>query len=331
MVAKQALSAIKIKNIKTSGFYADGGGLYLQVTGKGAKSWVYRFMLNKRRRDMGLGSLEALSLAEARMARTEQKKLISQGIDPIEYRNAKKANQAIAQSKLERESISFKECAEEYIEVKAAEWKNAKHKQQWSNTLRDYAYPVMGSISVVQVDQAAVLKCLKPIWTKKTETAKRVRQRVEAILDYAKAKSYRTGDNPAAWKGGLEPLLPKPNKIKEIKHHKALHYDKLPSFISQLRAQDGLGPQALRFLILTGARTGDVRGAKWEEIDLKKKIWIVPKERMKAGEEHRVPLSQIAIDLLEALPRLDEYVFPGQTQGKPLSDGAMTATLSHGA
>ncbi|MAV75540.1 MAG: integrase [Cellvibrionales bacterium] len=322
-----SLTAAKIKNITKPGYYADGAGLYLQVTSKGAKSWVYRFMLNNRRRDMGLGSLQAIGLSEARAVRADQQRLLTQGIDPIEHRKASKAEHLIKLAKASNENITFSQCAEEYINLKASEWRSSKSKQQWSNTMRDYVYPVMGSLPVSKISQEEVLKALNPIWNKKTETAKRVRQRIEAVLDYAKAKFYREGHNPAAWKGGLEPILPSPNKIKNVQHHKALNYEGLPSFMTQLRAQDSLGARALEFLILTCSRTGDVRGAKWDEIDFKKKIWIIPKERMKIGEEHRVPLCLEAISLLEALPRLEEFIFPGQKAGSCLSNGAMSAVL----
>ncbi|MDB4431212.1 integrase arm-type DNA-binding domain-containing protein [Pseudomonadales bacterium] len=326
-VKRAGLSATKVKTVQAAGMYCDGDGLYLQVSSGGTKSWVYRYSLSKRRRDMGLGSLDVLSLAEARLARNDQKKLLNQGVDPIEHRNADRAARLADLIRSEHESITFKKCAEEFIAAKQAEWKSAKHKQQWNNTLRDYAYPIIGQLSIAKIDQAAVLKCLKPIWTIKTETATRVRQRIEAILDYAKACRYREGDNPAVWKGGLEPILPNPTKLKNIKHHDSLHYDKLPNFMSELRSEVGIGARALRLAILTATRTSEVINARWNEVDLDKKVWTVPKERMKAGKVHRVALSSAAVRLFEELPRINKFVFPGMSDEKPLSNMAMAATL----
>ena len=327
MTTWNKLTAVKIKKLKERGSYHDGGGLYLYVSKGGAKHWVYRFMLNKRRREMGLGSLDDFSIAEAREQRDTQRKLTKQGIDPIEHRKAQRAAQLLEDAKAERERITFQQCAEACIKAKTPEWKNAKHAQQWTNTLTTYAFPIIGQLPVASVDQAAVLTCLKPIWTTKTETATRVRQRIETVLNYGKAKGYREGDNPAAWKGGLEPVLPKPNKLKNVQHHEALPYDKLPAFMSQLKAQAGQGAQALRFTILTAARTGEVIGAQWQEIDFEKRLWIIPKERMKAGYEHRIALSKAAIGLLKNLPRISEHIFPGQKQGKHISNVTMLKTL----
>lgn len=331
---KNALTVKSVQNLKEAGKYLDGSGLYLQITKAGVKSWIYRFDLNKKRREMGLGGVEILTLSEAREACAESRKLLKQGIDPIEHRNAQKAAEDLAkeeaklrESQNEYESITFKQCADEYIGKKEAEWGNAKHRQQWRNTLRDYVHPHVGHIRVGEVDRSAVLECLNPIWTTKTETATRVRQRIESIIDYAKAMDYRTGDNPAAWKGCLEPILPKPSKLKKTEHHKALPYDQISSFISELKGQEGMGALALQFTILTATRTSEVLNAEWSEIDLAKKLWIIPKERMKAGIEHRVALSSQAISLLESVPKLNDYVFAGLKEGKPLSNLAMTMVL----
>lgn len=334
MGTQNGLTAKKAESLREAGLYADGDGLYLQVTKRGAKTWIYRYMLNRKRRDMGLGSFSVLSLAEAREIRNEQKKLIQQGIDPIDHRRALEAAKEQATIAAEKnkklydlQSITFEQCADEFRAKKKAEWSNAKHRQQWKNTLRDYVHPHIGHIKVGEVDKALVLKCLTPIWTAKNETATRVRQRIETILDYAKAMDYRVGDNPALWKGSLEPILPKPSKVKTVTHHKALAYDQMPAFMSQLKTMDGLGAQALRLTILTAARTSETLLAKWGEIDLDKKTWTIPKERMKAGKEHRVALSQAAIEIIESLPNINDYLFAGMKLGKPLSNIAMTMVL----
>ena len=327
MPSKQQLSAIKVKNIKEPGYFLDSDGLYLQVSSTGTKSWVYRFMLKKRRRDMGLGPLDTLSLADARLQRNEQKKLVKQGIDPIANRTTIENQQIALEQIKQRESITFKICAKEYINAKQAEWKNSKSAQQWNSTLRDYAHPFIGHLPVSQIDQSLVLKCLKPIWESKTETATRLRQRIENILDYAKAKNYRNGDNPAALKGGLQLFLPRASKIKETKNHSALPYRDIPAFISQLKTLNGQSVLALRLTILTAARTSETLNAQWCEINLAERTWIIPKERMKAGKEHRIALSQTAIDLIQSLPRVNLFLFPGAKQGKPLSNMAMAQAL----
>lgn len=331
---KNALTVKAVQNLKGVGKYLDGGGLYLQVTKAGVKSWIYRFDINKKRREMGLGGVDTLTLAEAREVCAEQRKILKSGIDPIEHRRALAAaeQQAIEaesakQSKEVHESITFKQCADEYISKKEVEWANAKHRQQWRNTLRDYVYPHIGHVRVGEVDRPLVLECLTPIWTTKNETATRVRQRIEAILDYAKAMDYRSGDNPAAWKGSLEPILPKPSKVKRVSHHKALPYDAMPAFMSQLQEMDGLGAQALQLAIITATRTGEVLNAEWSEVDLKKKVWTIPQERMKGGVEHRVALSESAVNIIKNLPRINNYLFAGAKQGRPLSNLAMTMVL----
>lgn len=331
---KNALTVKAVQNFKEVGKYLDGNGLYLQVTKAGVKSWIYRFDINKKRREMGLGGVDTLSLAEARDACAEQRKILKQGIDPIEHRKARQAAEQQAQhaekarqSQEEHQSITFKQCADEYIGKKEVEWANAKHRQQWRNTLRDYAHPHIGHIKIGEVDRARVLECLTPIWTTKNETATRVRQRIEAILDYAKAMDYRAGDNPAAWKGSLEPILPKPSKVKRVSHHKALPYDQMSAFMSQLQEMDGLGAKALQLAILTATRTGEVLNAEWSEVDLGKMVWTIPKERMKAGVEHRVALSESAIKIIKELPKINGYLFAGAKQGRPLSNLAMTMVL----
>lgn len=329
-----ALTVKKVESLKKQGKYLDGQGLYLQITPSGTKSWLYRYDINKKRREMGLGALSTLSLSEARERRDEYRKLLKQGIDPIEHRNAQEAAERAskqaekAQALInQRQAINFESCAKEFIEQKEVEWKNEKHRQQWRNTLRDYVHPHMGKMRVGNIGKSEVLAVLSPIWTTKTETATRVRQRIEAILDYAKAMDYRTGDNPAAWKGNLDAMLPNPSKLKKAEHFPALPYEEMPTFMSELRTQQGLAALALRFNILTAARTGQCLKATWEEIDLEKKIWTISKGRMKMRKEHRVALSQAAVDLLEQLPQLNSFLFPGTKLNKPLSSMAMSMVL----
>jgi integrase len=275
-------------------------------------------VIGKRRRDMGLGGWPDVPLTEARDRARQARRKIEEGIDPIE---ARKANMATL-----REVPTFIECAKRTIEAKRPEWKSAKHAAQWKSTLDTYAKPVIGSTPVDQIELSHVLDVLSPLWTEKTETASRLRMRMEAVLAWATVSGYRKGDNPARWRGNLDAVLAKPGKIAKVKHHKALSIDALPDFMVSLRQRDGITPRALEFLILTAARSGEVRGATWDEID--GKVWTIPGERMKAGKEHRVPLSPRAVELLEAMPRMADsaLVFPAFKGGK-LSDMALTAVI----
>lgn len=305
--------------------HPDGGGLYLQVTKAGAKTWLFRFTLNKKPREMGLGSLKTVSLADARIEATACRNLLRQGLDPIEDRKAKRGRMEAADAK----TITFKDCAEAYIKSHSAGWRNAKHIQQWENTLKTYAYPVFGALPISEIDVGLVLKALEPIWITKTETARRVRGRIENILDWAAAREYRDGNNPARWKGRLDKLLPARSKVQKVIHHPALPYEDVYEFMKALRKRDAISARGLEFLILTAGRTGEIIGAKWSEIDLKKEIWIVPAERMKMGQEHRVPLSEDAINLLTKMKKLamSDYVFPGRGAQCPLSNMAFLQLL----
>lgn len=320
-----ALSARKVDAIKMPGLYADGGGLYLQVTGTGAKTWIFRYQLAGRRRDMGLGSAATVALAEAREKALAERKRVAAGVDPIEARRASAAAQALAEAK----ATTFKEAAESYIAAHRAGWKNAKHAAQWAATLEAYAYPVIGKLPIGGIDTPLVLKVLEPIWNVKAETAQRVRGRIEAILDYAKVRGQRSGENPARWKGHLDHTLPPRDKVAPVKPHPALPYASMPTFWPRLQVQDGMGSRALEFAILTAARSGEVLGARWTEIDLDGKKWTVPAERMKAGQEHRVPLSGQALALLRKLAavRTCDFVFPGQSGKQALSNMVMTMLL----
>ena len=277
------LSAVIVPKLK-AGMHADGGGLYLQVKG-GASTWVFRFMLHRRARDMGLGPLHTVSLAEARDKARECRELLLEGIDPIEARKARQAEQRLA----EATAMTFRECAEAYIAAHEASWKNPKHAKQWPSTLETYVYRVFGSLPVQAIDVGLVMKVLEPIWQAKPENASRVRGRIEAVLDWAKARGYRNGENPAQWRGHLDNLLPARSKVRKVEHHPALAYAEMGDFIAGLRKQGGVAARALEFLILTASRTGEVIGARWDEFDLGAEMWTVPADRMKAGKDHRVP------------------------------------------
>ena len=321
------LTALKVSRAIKPGMYADGGGLYLQVTGNGAKSWIYRYMLRGREREMGLGSLSAVCLADARTKAAECRSLRQEGIDPIDVR--KKTRD---QARLDAAStLTFKDAASSYIDAHRAGWRNPKHIWQWGATLTTYANPIIGDLSLHLIDTALVLKVLEPIWPTKPETASRLRGRIEAVLDWATVRGYRKGDNPARWRGHLSKLLPARSKVRKVKHHTALPYAELPDFMVTLRGQGGIAARALEFTILTAARTGEVIGATWDEICEAEKVWIVPGNRMKAGKEHRVPLSNPALAILKELKSNgnagEGFVFHGAKRGKPLSNTAMIAVL----
>jgi integrase len=319
------LTAVEVKGIDQKGMYHDGGGLYLQVSAAGTKSWIYRFTLDGRAREMGLGPLNAISLAEARKRTAECRRMRHDGIDPIEARGAQRDQKRLEGAR----SMTFDVCAEAYIEAHKASWKNGKHAEQWHGSLRNYASPVFGSSPVQAIDLALVMKALEPVWQTKSETASRLRGRIEAVLDWARVHGYRKGENPARWRGHLDKLLPARAKIQKVVHHPALPYSEIADFMVSLRSQEGIAARALEFLILTAARTGEIIGARWDEVDLKEKIWTVPGLRMKAGREHRVPLSGPALATVKNMNEIREsdFVFPGGRKGKPLSNMAMLALL----
>jgi integrase len=293
--------------------HCDGGGLYLQaVVGAGGvvrKSWLFRFAENGRERQMGLGSLDSVSLGQARDKAAECRRLRQEGIDPIEARNSQRASMAAETAK----TMTFDQCAAGYIAAHRSGWRNTKHAAQWQNTLATYVSPIFGKLSVQAIDVGLVIKGLEPIWSTKPETASRVRGRIEAVLDWAAARGIRDGDNPARWKGRLDKLLPRPSKVRVVEHHAAMPYDEIGSFIMELREREGVGARALEFAILTAARTSEVLGAQWSEIDFGAKVWTVPAGRMKSGREHRVPLSGAAMAVLKrtAKAREGDHVFPG--------------------
>ncbi|MEI7970726.1 MAG: integrase arm-type DNA-binding domain-containing protein [Betaproteobacteria bacterium] len=306
------------------GVHADGDGLYLQVSKTGAKSWIYRYQIDGRRREMGLGSALTVTGPMARALAAEKRALVrgKQKVDPIEVKRQEAAERARAAAEARAKATSFRDVALDYIASHKAGWKNAKHGDQWVNTLTTYAFPKLGDQSVTDITREMVLKVLSPIWTTKTETATRVRSRIELVLGYAKARGLREGENPAVWRGNLDKLLPKPRKVAPVEHRAALPYDRMSEFMEALRTMDGIGARALEFTILCAARSGEVRLAKWQEFDLEAKVWTIPGARMKAGREHRVPLSDAAVALLKGLPHIegDERVFLGTRRGQFLSD-----------
>ena len=317
------LSAVEVAAKRKPGRYGDGLNLWLEVRSDGGKSWLFRYKLDGKARHMGLGPLHTVTLAEAREAAAACRKLLLKGIDPIEARRTDRQAARLDSARM----MTFTQCAQLHIKAHAPGWRNAKHADQWEATLAAYAYPVFGELAVSAVDTGLVLKALQPIWTSKTETAARLRGRIERILDWAAARGYRAGDNPARWRGHLDKLLPAKTKVSKDKHFAALPYGEVGGFMEALRLQPGTGARALEFAILTGSRTGEVIRAKWSEIDRGESLWIIPAERMKAGREHRVPLSRQAIAILERLPVEGDYVFPGGRAQAPLSQMALLAVL----
>lgn len=312
--------------IKEPGRYPVGGvaGLCLKVAPSGARSWVLRVVIAGKRRDAGLGGYPDVPLALAREKARKARDDIERGVDPIAQRAAALSAMIAARGA----ETTFGEAAEKFIEAKAHEWANAKHGAQWTSTLTTYAFPVIGKLQVRDVNLSHVVKILEPIWATKTETATRLRGRIESVLDWATVRGYRYGDNPARWKGHLDKILPKPGKIAKVEHHSALPVDEMGTFLVALRKQNGIAAKALEFLILTAARSGEIRGAAWSEINFENKVWTVPADRMKAKREHRVPLSDAALTLLSLLPRFadNDLIFVAP-RGGVLSDMTLTAVL----
>lgn len=320
------LKALEVQRLTAPGLHFVGlvPGLALQVLPTGARTWVLRITVAGKRRDMGLGGYPAVTLAQARELARAAREKVKAGIDPIEESRAARSAQAASRAA----ALTFEQCAAKYIEANASGWKNAKHAQQWANTLEQHAYPVMGGLLVRDVALPHVLAVLEPIWTTKTETASRLRGRIETVLAWATVRKYRSGDNPAQWRNHLDKLLPKPGKVADAGHHAAVPIDAAGAFLASLKGIAGMGARALEFVILTATRSGEVRGATWAEIDTAAKVWTIPAARMKAGKEHRVPLSDAALALLAALPRMagTDAVFPG-TKGQPLSDMTLAAVM----
>ena len=324
---RKPLTAVAISKMSKPGRYAAGDGLYLQVSQPGTKAWVFRYQRDGKARHMGLGPVGLVSLADAREKARDARRQLLDGLDPLERRKIDRAEAHLRMAS----AVTFSECADRYITAHEPAWKNAKHRAQWRVTLQTYAYPELGELPIGTVDVGLVLKVLEPIWATKPETAGRLRGRIEAVIDWATARDYRRGENPARWRGHLDKLLPSRRKVREIKHHAALPYFELPAFMEALRSREGTGARALEFAILTAARTGEVIGANWSEINFDTATWTVPATRMKSGREHRVPLSGRAIELLTALPREtgghDGFVFIGGRASKRLTNTALFATL----
>jgi integrase len=313
------LTALQVARITEPGLHLDGGGLYLAVAARGSKKWVFRF----KRRDMGLGGYPATSLADARRKAADARQMLLRGEDPIEARKAVEA-----MNKPQR-GLTFDEASERYISAHEAAWRNPKHRQQWRNTLANYASPVIGQMDVAAIDTTHVLDILEPIWRDKTETASRLRGRLETVLDWCKVRDYRKGENPARWRGHLAHLLPARSKIVKVEHHPSLPYTDMPAFMATLRRRDALAARALEFCILTATRTSETLEAVWSEICLTNNVWTIPAARMKNAKPHRVPLTEATLSLLLHLPRIEgsPHIFPGERANRPLSNMAFLMLL----
>ncbi len=325
-LATGKLTALKVKSLTAPGRYGDGGGLWLQVRDAQHRSWLFRYTRHGKARQMGLGPFGDLSLADARDAAGVCRKQILAGVDPLV---ARAAAEAVAKAALP--AATFKQVAEQYLTAHEASWRNAKHKSQWRSSLERFAYPIIGDQAVASIITGDVMEIIEPIWQVLPETASRVRGRIESILDYAKAREWRSGENPARWRGHIANMLPRRNKARNVQHHPALPWKEMGAFWTELVGEAGIGASALRFTILTAARTGETTGARWSEIDFAEAIWIIPAERMKAGKEHRVPLSVAAMVVLKPLAdlRTDKncFLFPAKGKGKALSNMAMAMLL----
>jgi integrase len=333
------LSDRRVRTAKP-GMHLDGGGLYLRVTegkedGGGTPTlkryWLFRYARRKTGKDrqLGLGPLDTLSLAAARAAARQCREQLLAGLDPVEERRAHRASNALAEAK----AMTFDQCREAYVAAHRAGWRSVKHAKQWAATLTTYVTPIFGNLSVAAIDTGLVLKVLEPMWPTKSETASRLRGRIEVILDWAKVRGYRAGENPARWRGHLDKLLPAKSKVRKVEHHPALPYEQIGAFMSDLRDRAGIGARALQFTVLTVARSDETISMRWDEIDMAKKLWTVPPERMKGKREHRVPLSEPALAIIrEMMPAGPEivgrnFVFNGAKPGGPLSNMVMVKLI----
>jgi integrase len=325
MALKHKLTVKEIE-AKSAGRFGDGDGLWLQVKPSGSKSWLFQYSSKGKERQYGLGPYPRVSLKQARKKAEDARAMLEKGDDPIDERQAARQAAIVPEVK----SVSFAEVAVDYIVAQTPGWKNEKHAEQWTNTLTTYAMPVIGKLDVADIKTAHILKILTPIWSTKNETASRLRGRVENVLNAAKAHGHRSGDNPAAWKGHLDKLLPKPSKIRKVKNHPAMPYTEVSAFVRKLANQKGISARALEVLILTAARTGELIGMKNDELDLGNRcLWVIPGERMKSGKEHEVPLSAPAISILKAMPRErnNPFLFVGMFEGTHLSNMSMLAVM----
>lgn len=322
--ATNRLTPLTVKNASKPGYLSDGLNLFLQVAKGGSKSWIFKYEFKGQRREIGLGPCHTISLSEARLRASDLRRQLIDGIDPFTARKAAALANALEKAK----AITFDQCAEQLIAAKRPGWKNEKHADQWISTLGTYASPVIGKLAVADIDTGLVLKVLEPIWASKQETASRLRGRIESVIDWATARKYRVGENPARWKGHLENLLANIDKADRIKHHAALPYAQISAFLKALRLQPGTASKAVELAILTACRSGEVRGASWQEIDLDGALWTIPASRMKAKKEHVVPLSAPALDLLrrQKAESANDLIFPG-VRGGQLSDMSLTAVI----
>jgi integrase len=330
----KGLTAAQVEKGTRPGRYGDGAGLYLLVRSRQAKFWLFRYTRDGKMREMGLGSAKgrtAVSLSQVRARAKQLHAAVREGRDPLAERDAEKAKAKADTLRAQAATMTFAAVADFYIAAHEAAWRNPKHRQQWRNTLRDYVLPEIGALPVGEVDKGAVMQIIEPLWRDKTVTAARLRGRIERILDYAKARGWREGENPALWRGHLDHMLPGPSKLRRVEHHRALPWREIGGFTQRLRQNSGINARCLEFLILTACRSGEVRGARWDEIDLKQRVWTIPAQRMKAGRAHRVPLSEPAMAVLQDLAQLgtEGFVFPGLTAAA-LSDEALARAV-HGA
>jgi integrase len=323
------LSAKFVETVSKPGRYADGGGLYLQVS-KGTsgvtKSWLFRYMHGgSTSRAMGLGAVSTrhgdgyTTLIKARQKRTKAREMLESGIDPLQSKRAGQTAEKLEKAR----SVTFAQCAEQYIDGHEAGWKGKKHGRDWRGTLTKYVYPEIGALPVAAIDTALVLKVLKPIWETKTKTAVDVRSRIELVLNWAKIHGYRDGENPARWKGHLDNALPKPSKVTKVKHHPAMPYAALPGFLAELRNRTAIGAGPLEWTILAASRSDETLGAEWSEIDFEKRVWTIPAPRMKADADHRVPLTDRMMEILKGQPHDGKFIFPGQHRSKKISGASM--------
>ena len=329
------LTAASLKKI-APGHYADGSGLYLQITvgadGSPRRSWLCRCAVNGKRRELGLGSAEQVSLADARKRCAEFRDKAKAGVDPVEQMRLEREARAAAAAAERARAMTFDQCAKAYVAAHAPSWKNDKHRAQWIATLAQYASPVIGALPVAEIDRAMVMKIIEPLWTARTETGSRLRGRIEKVLDWAAVRGYRHSDNPARWRGQLEVLLPARRKVAPVKHHPAMPYADVPAFMADLRTKPGAASDCLQFAILAAARSGEARGAVWREIDLDAAVWTIPGARMKAKRAHRVALSDAAVALLRRRAAHgtapDQLVFASDARAtKSLSDMTLTQIL----
>jgi len=339
------LKPLNVERMKQPGLHADGGGLWLQVRSATSKSWLFRYFIGDhdpvtgepvrdpvtgrikgRTREAGLGSFANVPLKEARELAANYRRLRAQGVDPLEQREELRRQAALDKAK----ALTFRQCAEAYIASHRKGWRSEKHAQQWTTSLATYAYPVIGDLPVQAVDTQLVMRAIEQLWMEKPPTANRVRAQVEAILDWAKVRGYREGENPARWRGHLSNLLPKRSKVRPVKHYAALPYGEIPAFMAKLRTQEGVAARALEFCVLTAARIGEAVGAQRSEIDLAGKLWMVPAERMKAHREHRVPLSRRAMAIVaeRLAANNDDFVFPGARGADALTQRTVSRLLA---